>query len=55
MKERLNPTHIIQIVTIFWASKALLTEVEAGFFTLLGNKSITAQQLRINKESRWVY
>lgn len=45
MKEQLDPTHIMQTATAFWASKALLTAVELELFTLLGDESMTAQQL----------
>ena len=45
MKEQLDPTHIMQTATAFWASKVLLTAVELELFTLLGDESMTAQQL----------
>ena len=45
MKERLDPTHIMQTATAFWASKVLLTAVELGLFTKLGDGAMTAPQL----------
>jgi len=45
MKEQLNPAYIMQTATAFWASKALLTAVELELFTILGDESMTAQQL----------
>lgn len=40
-----NPGHIMQTATAFWASKVLLTAVEFDLFTILGEKSLTADQL----------
>lgn len=45
MKEQLDPSHIMQTATAFWASKVLLTAVELDLFTVLGDESITASQL----------
>ena len=45
MKEQLNPGHIMQTATAFWASKALLTAVELDLFTTLGDGEMTASQL----------
>lgn len=45
MNERLDPSHIMQTGTAFWASKVLLTAVEVGLFTTLGGGAMTAQQL----------
>ena len=40
-----HPDHILQIGMGFWASKTLLTAVELGLFTLLGDGSLTAPQI----------
>ena len=45
MKERLDPGHIMQTATAFWASKVLLTAVELDLFTALGEGKISAPQL----------
>lgn len=45
MKERLDPSHIMQTATAFWASKVLLTAVEFDLFTTLGDEKKTAPQL----------
>ena len=45
MKEQLDPTHILQTTTAFWPSKVLLTAVELGLFTTLGDLSATAEEL----------
>lgn len=45
MKEQLDPTHILQTTTAFWSSKVLLTAVELGLFTTLGDRSATAEEL----------
>lgn len=45
MKEQLDPTHIMQTATAFWASKVLLTAVELDLFTALGDRSATAEDL----------
>lgn len=45
MKEQLDPTHIMQTATAFWASKVLLTAVELDLFTALGEGSATAEEL----------
>ncbi len=45
MNQPLDPGHIMQTATAFWASKVLLTAVEFDLFTTLGNESMTAQQL----------
>jgi hypothetical protein len=36
MNSRLDPSHIMQTATAFWASKVLLTAVELELFTTLG-------------------
>ena len=41
----LDPTHIMQTATGFWASKVLLTAVEFDLFSTLGDRSMTAEQL----------
>jgi len=41
----LNPGHIMQTATGFWASKVLLTAVELDLFSTLGDGSMTAAQL----------
>jgi hypothetical protein len=45
MSEQLNPGHIMQTATAFWASKVLLTAVEFELFTVLDGQSMTASQL----------
>ena len=45
MNEQLNPSHIMQTATAFWASKVLLTAVELDLFTTLGDEQQTASQL----------
>lgn len=45
MKEQLDPSHIMQTATAFWASKVLLTAVEFDLFTRLGSGAMTAPQL----------
>ena len=45
MKEQLDPSHIMQTATAFWASKVLLTAVELDLFTTLGDGKMTAPQL----------
>jgi hypothetical protein len=42
---RLDPSHIMQTATAFWASKVLLTAVELDLFTTLGGGAMTAPQL----------
>ena len=42
---KLDPSHIMQTATAFWASKVLLTAVEFDLFTVLGDKAMTAKQL----------
>jgi hypothetical protein len=41
----LNPAHIMQTATAFWASKVLLTAVEFDLFTTLDHDAMTAEQL----------
>ena len=45
MREPLDPSHIMQTATAFWASKVLLTAVEFDLFTALGDGQQTATQL----------
>lgn len=50
MKEQLDPSHIMQTATAFWASKVLLTAVEFDLFTTLADGPQTAAQLRQSLE-----
>ena len=43
--QQLDPSHIMQTATAFWASKVLLTAVELDLFSALGDGSMTAAQL----------
>jgi len=45
MSQQLDPGHIMQTASAFWASKVLLTAVELDLFTTLGEQSMTASQL----------
>lgn len=45
MNEQLDPSHIMQTATAFWASKVLLTAVELDLFTTLGDGKFSASQL----------
>ena len=45
MQDKLDPSHIMQTASAFWGSKVLLTAVELGLFTILGDKSLNARQL----------
>jgi len=45
MSNQLDPSHIMQTATAFWASKVLLTAVEFDLFSVLGDGSMTASQL----------
>jgi len=53
----LNPSHIMQTATSFWASKVLLTAVEFDLFTLLDDASRTASELgdRLGLHPRGTY
>ena len=44
MNQQLDPGHIMQTATAFWASKVLLTAVELDLFSTLGDGSMTASQ-----------
>lgn len=45
MKDQLDPSHIMQTATAFWASKVLLTAVEFDLFSTLAEGSMTASEL----------
>ena len=45
MQNQLDPSHIMQTASAFWGSKVLLTAVELGLFTTLGDKSLNAREL----------
>lgn len=45
MSHQLDPSHIMQTATAFWASKVLLTAVELDLFSTLGDGSMTASRL----------
>ncbi len=45
MSNPLDPSHIMQTATAFWASKVLLTAVELDLFSALGDGSMTASEL----------
>jgi hypothetical protein len=45
MNKQPDPSHIMQTATAFWASKVLLTGVEFGLFSTLGEESMTAMQI----------
>ena len=42
---RPDPGHILQTAFGFWSSKVLLTAVEFGVFTKLGNRRVTGAEL----------
>lgn len=44
-EQQLDPGHIMQTATAFWASKVLLTAVELDLFTQLDGKNMTAPEL----------
>lgn len=54
MNDQLDPAHIMQTATAFWASKVLLTAVEFDLFTVLGDQAMTASQIaeRLDLHSR---
>ncbi|WP_448614217.1 methyltransferase [Modestobacter sp. URMC 112] len=41
-----DPSHIMQVGSGFWASKTLLSAVELQVFTLLGEDSLTGEEIR---------
>jgi hypothetical protein len=45
MTRTLDPGPILQMATGFWSSKVLLTAVELGLFTTLGDRAMTAREL----------
>src|SRR3954467_14902181 len=45
MNSPLNPSPILQTAFGFWNSKVLLTAVEFGVFTKLGNRRLTGAEL----------
>ncbi len=45
MDNDVDPSHIMQTATAFWASKVLLTAVEFNLFSTLGDDSMTATEL----------
>ena len=57
MNEQLDPAHIMQTATAFWASKALVTAVELDLFTNLGDEKYSAVQLgeRLGLHPRGTY
>jgi hypothetical protein len=57
MSNQLDPGHIMQTATAFWASKVLLTAVEFDLFSVLGDGSMTAKQLgeRLELHRRGTY
>ncbi len=57
MSNQLDPGHIMQTATAFWASKVLLTAVEFDLFSVLGDGSMTANQLgeRLELHTRGTY
>ena len=44
-EEELDPTHIMQVGMGFFGSRTLLTAVELGLFTELGNGKMTGAQI----------
>ncbi len=57
MSRQLDPGHIMQTATAFWASKVLLTAVELDLFTALAEKPMTASELgeRLGLHPRGTY
>ena len=53
----LDPSHIMQTATAFWASKVLLTAVEFDLFTVLGDNAMTATELgdKLGMHPRGIY
>lgn len=52
MNEHLDPLHIMQTATAFWASKRLLTAVELDLFTNLGDEK-WVQQVQVASTLAW--
>ncbi|ADO72399.1 methyltransferase [Stigmatella aurantiaca] len=57
MTQAFDPSRIMQIGTGYWASKTLLTAVELGVFTQLGQGSLTGPELgkRMELHPRTIY
>jgi SAM-dependent methyltransferase len=53
----LDPAHIMQVGTGFWASKVMLSAVELELFTELGTKSMTGEEIgeRLGLHPRAIY
>src|SRR5437867_10054265 len=47
---RHDPSPILQTAFAFWSSKVLLTAVEMGLFTKLGDRSLTGKELGAEME-----
>lgn len=45
-KDQLDPSHIMQVGSGFWASKTLLSAVELRLFTLLGTDALTGEEVK---------
>lgn len=45
MSEKLNPSRILEVGLGFWQSRTLLSAVELGVFTLLGDKSMKGEEI----------
>ena len=45
MENKLDPSHILQTATAFWASKVLITAVDFDLFSTIGDGAMTATQL----------
>jgi len=45
-QDQLDPSHIMQVGSGFWASKSLLSAVELQLFTHLGAESMTGEEIR---------
>jgi len=48
VKPELDPSPILQTAFAFWSSKVLLTAVEFGVFTKLGNRRMSAEELGVD-------
>src|SRR5215210_6016162 len=55
--EQVDPSHMMQVGMGFWASKTVLSAVELGLFTELGEASLTAEdiQQRLGLHQRATY
>jgi hypothetical protein len=45
MSKELDPSRILEVGLGFWQSRTLLSAVELGIFTLLGNKSMRCKNI----------